>query len=127
MQVRKKTMNKNKENNKNDNSVVSGIMLIVIGLVALMVTIFDIEIVWSELAKLWPVLIIVFGISILPFNKLLKSILVIVVMLISFLLYYNGVKDNDDVFQDVSTCTSAAETADIESVGVISDFDIYRC
>ena len=73
---------------KNDDGIVSGIILIVIGLIALVVTFFDVEIVWSELAKLWPVFIIIFGISILPFNKLFKSILVIAMLLISFFLYY---------------------------------------
>ena len=67
-------MSNNKEK-KNDDGIVGGIILIVIGLIALMVTFFDIEIVWSEIAKLWPVFIIIFGISILPFNKFFKSIL----------------------------------------------------
>ena len=34
---------------KNDDGIVSGIILIVIGLIALMVTFFDVEIVWSAL------------------------------------------------------------------------------
>ena len=87
---------------KNDDGIVSGIILIVIGLIALMVTFFDVEIVWSELAKLWPVFIIIFGISILPFNKLFKSILVIAMLLISFFLYYNGVRDDKDfTYEDI--------------------------
>ena len=106
-------MSKNDNNNKNDNGVVSGIILIVIGFVALMVTFFDVEIVWSELAKLWPVFIIIFGISILPLNKLLKAILVITSIIISLLLYYNGVKD-DDTFKDVHTYNSVTDDVDVQ-------------
>ncbi len=106
-------MGKNNDNNKNDNGVVSGIILIVIGLIALMVTFFDVEIVWSELAKLWPIFIIIFGISILPLNKLLKAILVIASIIISLFLYYNGVKD-DDVFQDADTYNSVTNDVAVQ-------------
>ncbi len=106
-------MSKNDNNNKNDNGIVSGIILIVIGFVALMVTFFDVEIVWSELAKLWPVFIIIFGISILPLNKLLKAILVIISIIISLFLYYNGVKD-DDAFKDVHTYNSVTDDVDVQ-------------
>lgn len=82
-----------KDNNK-DNGVIGGIILIAIGIIALMVTLFDLEIVWSELAKFWPVFLVMFGISMLPLNKLLKSVLVIVLILLSCLLYYNNVGDN---------------------------------
>lgn len=87
----------NKEDSKNkDNGLVSGIILIAIGVIALLVTFFDLEIVWSELAKLWPVFIIIFGISILPFNRLLKSVCVIILILLSCLLYYNNTNDRVD-------------------------------
>lgn len=78
-----------------DSSIVSGILLIAIGLIALLVTFFDIEIDWEELAKLWPVFIIIFGVSLLPLSKLLKSILVIVLILISCLIYCHEVKDDE--------------------------------
>ena len=42
----------NKEDSKNkDNGLVSGIILIAIGVIALLVTFFDLEIVWSEIAE----------------------------------------------------------------------------
>ena len=72
--------------NNRDNGLVSGIILITIGIIALMATFFDFEIVWEELAKLWPVFIIIFGISILPLNKIMKSISVILLILISCVL-----------------------------------------
>lgn len=79
---------------KNDGGIVSGILLISIGIIALCVTLFDVRIIWSELAKLWPVFLIIFGISILPFGKIAKSVLVIVMVLLSFILYYCGIKDD---------------------------------
>lgn len=84
---------KNKSKDK-DNGIISGIILITIGIIALMVTFFDLEIVWWELAKFWPIFLIIFGISILPLNKLLKSIFVIILILLSCLLYYNNVNNN---------------------------------
>ena len=82
-----------KESSK-DNGVIGGIILITIGIIALMVTFFDLKIVWSELAKFWPIFLIIFGVSILPLNKLLKSISVIILILLSCVLYYNNVNDN---------------------------------
>lgn len=111
-------MNNNK-NNKDDNGIVGGIILIVIGLIALLVTFFDVDIVWSELAKLWPVFIIIFGVSILPLNKLLKSILVVICILLSFLLYYNGVKDDGIVYEDVNH--SMTSKKDIEVMQEFSE------
>lgn len=83
----------NKEDNK-DNGLIGGIILIAIGIIALIVTFFDLEIVWSELAKFWPIFLIIFGISILPLNKLFKSVSVILLILLSCILYCNNVKDN---------------------------------
>lgn len=85
----------NKEDNKNkDNGLVGGIILIAIGIIALVVTFFDVEIVWSEVAKFWPIFLIIFGVSILPLSKLFKSISVIILILLSCLLYYNNVDGN---------------------------------
>ena len=88
--------------NKNDNGLISGIILITIGIISLLVTFFDMEIVWSEVAKFWPVFLIIFGISILPLNKLLKSVFVIILILLSCLLYYNNVSDNSRSFASFS-------------------------
>lgn len=83
-----KGKNKNTDNGK---GLIGGIVLIVIGIIALLATFFDFEIVWSEIAKFWPIFLIIFGVSILPLSKLLKSISVIILILLSCLLYYNNV------------------------------------
>lgn len=75
------------EEKSKDNGIVTGILLIVAGVIALLVTLFDIEIDWTEAAKLWPMLLVVFGIYLLPLNKILKSILVVIMILLSCLLY----------------------------------------
>lgn len=87
-------MSKNEK--KNDNGLVTGILFVVVGIVALFVTFFDVEIIWSEIAKLWPVLLILMGVSMIPFNKILKSIVVIIIMLISFVVYCEMTDDDFD-------------------------------
>lgn len=87
-------MSKNEK--KNDNGLVTGILFVVVGVIALFVTFFDIEIIWSEIAKLWPVLLILMGVSMIPFNKILKSIVVIIIMLISFVVYCEMTDDDFD-------------------------------
>ena len=49
-------MSRNKDN-KGDGNLVTGILFIAIGLVALLVSFFNIEIIWSEIVKFWPVLL----------------------------------------------------------------------
>lgn len=91
------------DNNKNkkDDGLIGGIILIAIGIIALMVTFFDLKIDWEELAKFWPVFIIIFGISLLPLNKLLKSVSVIVIILISCLIYCNQVNGNEKFSNEI--------------------------
>ena len=87
------------DNNKNkkDDGLIGGIILIAIGIIALMVTFFDFKIVWEELAKFWPVFIIIFGVSLLPLNKVLKSVCVILIIIISCLIYCNEVNGNENL------------------------------
>lgn len=83
--------------NKKDDGLVGGIILITIGIIALLVTFFDFKIVWEELAKFWPVFIIIFGVSLLPLNKVLKSVCVILIIIISCLIYCNEVNGNENL------------------------------
>lgn len=93
------------DNNKNkkDDGLIGGIILIAIGIIALMVTFFDVKIDWEELAKFWPVFIIIFGVSLLPLNRLLKSICVIVIILISCLIYCNEVNGNENLSDEMTS------------------------
>ena len=89
--------------NKKDDGLVGGIILIAIGIIALMVTFFDLKIDWEELAKFWPVFIIIFGVSLLPLNKVLKSVCVIVIILISCLIYCNEVNGNANLSDEMTS------------------------
>ena len=89
--------------NKKDDGLVGGIILIAIGIIALMVTFFDLKIDWEELAKFWPVFIIIFGVSLLPLNKVLKSVSVIVIILISCLIYCNEVNGNANLSEEMTS------------------------
>ena len=96
-------MEDNKNKNKKDDGLVGGIILIAIGIIALMVTFFDFKIVWEELAKFWPVFIIIFGVSLLPLNKVLKSVCVIVIIIISSLIYCNEVNGNENLSDEMTS------------------------
>lgn len=89
--------------NKRDEGLIGGIILIAIGIIALLVTFFDVDIVWSELAKFWPVFIIIFGVSLLPLNKVLKSLSVIVIIIISCLIYCKEVNGNENTSAEMTS------------------------
>ena len=89
--------------NKKDDGLIGGIILIAIGIIALLVTFFDFKIDWEELAKFWPVFIIIFGVSLLPLNKILKSVSVIVIILISCLIYCNEVNGNEKLPDEMTS------------------------
>ena len=89
--------------NKRDDGLIGGIILIAIGIIALLVTFFDFKIVWEELAKFWPVFIIIFGVSLLPLNKVLKSVCVIVIIIISSLIYCNEVNGNENLSDEMTS------------------------
>jgi hypothetical protein len=89
--------------NKKDDGLVGGIILIAIGIIALLVTFFDFKIVWEELAKFWPVFIIIFGVSLLPLNKVLKSVCVILIIIISCLIYCNEVNGNENLSDEMTS------------------------
>lgn len=83
--------------NNNDRGLIEGIVLITVGIIALLVIFLDVEIIWSELLKLWPVFIIIFGLSVMPLNKILKSLLVVLLILASCVFYCMQVYDNEEV------------------------------
>ena len=71
----------NNENNTND-GFGKGLTLIIIGVVALFVTFFDFEINWHVMVQLWPMLLILIGVCIMPINKWIRTVLAL--MLIAF-------------------------------------------
>lgn len=77
--------------NKSNDGFSSGITLIIIGVVALMAIFFDFEIDWKMIAKLWPLMLIIIGVCMLPINKWIKTILTVALLIFGLLAYQNKV------------------------------------
>lgn len=70
-----------------------GLTLIFIGIIALLVTFFDVEINWHVMAKLWPLLLIIIGICIMPVNRWVRTILATALLIVGFLAYQSKLCD----------------------------------
>ena len=86
----------NNENNKNV-GFGNGLVLIVIGVIALCVTFFDIDLDWDILLDLWPILLIIIGICIMPINKWIKTALALSLLALGIMAYQNRVEEDKDV------------------------------
>ena len=86
----------NNENNKNV-GFGNGMVLIVIGVLALCVTFFDIDLDWDILLDLWPILLIIIGICIMPINKWIKTALALSLVTLGIMAYQNRVEEDKDV------------------------------
>lgn len=64
-----------------------GILLLFVGVIALLSSLDIFELRWSIVWRLWPMLLIIIGILVLPVKDWLKAILVVLTMLLSVLLY----------------------------------------
>lgn len=76
----------NNENKKND-GFGKGIILIVIGIFALMLTFFEIDIDWDIMADLWPLLLIIIGVCIMPINKWIKTVIALILLAFGCVMY----------------------------------------
>ena len=101
----------NKEQNKND-GFGSGLTLIILGVIALMVTFFDFEIDWHMMAKLWPLLLIIIGVCIMPINRWIRTVLALLLLALGFVAYQN--KINDDKVLDKTEIISSFNGDDDE-------------
>ena len=86
----------NNENNKNT-SFGNGIVLIVLGVIGLCITFFDIDLDWDILLDLWPILLIIIGICIMPINKWIKTALALSLVTLGIMAYQNRVKEDKHV------------------------------
>ena len=75
---------------------ITGILIIFVGVVALLAALNVFEFHWSIIFRLWPMMLIIFGITLLPLNDYLKSGLVLAALGLGCALYhvelqrYNG-------------------------------------
>lgn len=72
---------------------IAGILILFIGVVALLAALNVFDFHWSIVMRLWPMILIILGISILPLNDYLKGTLILVSLGIGCLLYHVEAKD----------------------------------
>lgn len=102
----------NNENNKNV-GFGNGMVLIVIGVIALCVTFFDIDLDWDVLLDLWPILLIIIGICIMPINKWVKTALALSLLALGIMAYQNRIH-GDKVINKVEIISSFSGDDDDE-------------
>lgn len=78
----------NNNENKKDDGFGKGLTLIIIGVIALLITFFDFEIDWHVLSKLWPLLLIIIGVCIMPVNKWIRAAIALTLLLIGAVAYH---------------------------------------
>ena len=87
-----------------------GIIVLFIGVVALLASLDVISFSWHIALRLWPLLLIFLGITILPANDYLKSALLVIVLGLGCLLYHNEAKNYPGWFARSSFNNSSATT-----------------
>ena len=73
--------------NKKDDGFGKGLTLIIIGVIALLITFFDFEIDWHVLGKMWPVLLIIIGVCIMPINKWIRTVIALALLVFGAVAY----------------------------------------
>ncbi|MBP5643595.1 MAG: hypothetical protein J6X10_05145 [Bacteroidales bacterium] len=71
-----------------------GIALILSGIVLLMITLFDIDLDAEALFELWPFVLIIVGVSIMPVERWLKTTLLVIVVAAACITYEYKVDDS---------------------------------
>jgi len=94
----------NNEKNTND-SFGRGLTLIVIGVIALLMTFFDFEIDWHVMAKLWPMILIIIGVCLMPINRWLRTAIALLLLVLGFVAYQNKA-DSDKVLDKTEIISS---------------------
>lgn len=84
----------NNENKTND-SFGKGITLIVIGVIALLITFFDFEIDWHVVAKMWPLLLVIIGVCIMPINKWIRTVIALTLLILGAVAYHQKAGNDD--------------------------------
>lgn len=87
----------NDNENKRDKGFGQGITLIVIGVIFTLVTVFDFEIDWHVLSKLWPLLLIIIGVCIMPINKWIRAAIAFALLVFGVMAYQQKVEGTTKV------------------------------
>lgn len=85
----------------------TGVIMILIGIFALCATFFHIHIVWSQLLRLWPLLLIIIGVSVIPINRWIRTGIIVLILIGGAIGYHSMVKNysgdrkiNVEIFDD---------------------------
>ena len=71
-----------------DKGFGQGITLIIIGVIFTLITIFDFEINWHVMSKMWPLLLIIIGVCIMPINKWIRTAIALVLLIFGAVAYH---------------------------------------
>lgn len=82
-------------NGKSGDGFATGVIMILIGIFALCATFFHFHIVWSQLLRLWPLLLIIIGVSVIPINRWIRTGIIILVLICGAIGYHYLVKNYD--------------------------------
>jgi hypothetical protein len=74
-------------------NLLSGVILLVVGIIALLSTLDVISIEWNVVWKFWPMFLVIGGIAALPIKEYVKMILVLCSFLAAFFLYQKEVQE----------------------------------
>ena len=69
-------------------NLIAGLLILFIGVVALLAALNVFEFHWTIVLRLWPIILIVFGITLLPMNDYLKGALVLAALGVGCVLYH---------------------------------------
>lgn len=69
-------------------NLIIGLLILFAGVIALLSTLHVIDFHWSIVFRMWPMILILLGITILPLNEYLKGALVLVALALGCLLYH---------------------------------------
>lgn len=96
-----------KAHGKSGDGFATGVIMILIGIFALCVTFFDIHIVWSQLIRLWPLLLIIIGVSMIPIDRWIRTGIIVLILICGAIGYHGLVKNhfggrniNVEIFED---------------------------
>jgi len=97
--------------NKTSDGFGKGLTLIIIGAIALLVTFFDYEINWHVMSQLWPLLLIIIGVCIMPINRWLRTCIALVLLLLGCWAYQNKI-DGKKVIDKTEIISSFSDDDD---------------
>lgn len=90
----------NNNENKTHDNFGRGITLIIIGVFALLITFFDFKVDWHIIGDLWPMILIIIGVCIMPINRWIRTVIALVLLAVGFIAYQSRVCDTTKVINE---------------------------